>query len=218
MSSNPFTRYSWNGIISSLDDASTQDFGPDDCDEIIAEEEWGGRWDGYMAGVARLKDGRFIAWDDSYGPTGDGLSRDAYGGDATIYVGETLDTVVRFGLGEEARLRLGFDVKRPEDAVLPQPPPKHAEGDVWAEIINALREEDPNDELLPYCIARRQMGIDKYGTPLQRENGRDHSKDALQEALDGMAYALAEYDHALLHVFSVAARMVVRKLHAKGDE
>lgn len=101
-----------------------------------------------------------------------------------------------------------------DNAVLPQPPPKSADGDVWAEIIDALRSKDPSDPLLPYAVARRQQGIDKYGTPLQRENGRSHIVDALQEALDGMAYAQAEYDQELLLIFSVAARLVL--MHMEG--
>lgn len=38
------------------------------------------------------------------------------------------------------------------------------------------------------CIARRAFGIAKYGTPLQRENGRNYTRDALEEALDLAVY------------------------------
>lgn len=56
-----------------------------------------------------------------------------------------------------------------------QPPPEESEGDVWAEIIEDMTE-------------RRQVGIDRYGTPLQRFNGRDAMTDAYQEALDLLVY------------------------------
>lgn len=36
--------------------------------------------------------------------------------------------------------------------------------------------------------ARRQMGIEKYGTPLQAHNGRDALMDAYQESLDLSCY------------------------------
>lgn len=72
--------------------------------------------------------------------------------------------------------------------LLPQPDPVRAEGDVWAEIIADLA---PDDVLRPLCIERRQQGIDRYGTPLQRGNGRDHLADALQEAMDLAVYLWA---------------------------
>lgn len=73
-------------------------------------------------------------------------------------------------------------------ALDPQPDPVAASGDVWAEIIDELPE---GHILRPLAIARRQQGIDRYGVPLQRDNGRDHLMDALQEALDLMAYMRA---------------------------
>jgi hypothetical protein len=87
-------------------------------------------------------------------------------------------------------------------ASTPQSPPRPAAGDVWAEIIAGLPPDDP---LRDAAIARRQMGIDKYGTPLQRANGRDHMADALQEALDGWVYATAAAHPALAALFRAAA-------------
>ena len=55
--------------------------------------------------------------------------------------------------------------------LLPQPDPAPATGDVWLEIITLMPD---NDVLKPYCVERRQQGIDRYGAPLQRGNGRDH--------------------------------------------
>ena len=72
--------------------------------------------------------------------------------------------------------------------IAPQPAPLHASGDVWSEVIADLPE---GHILRPLCEARRLFGIEKYGTPVQRANGRNHLVDALQEALDLMVYLRA---------------------------
>ncbi len=72
-------------------------------------------------------------------------------------------------------------------ASAPQPDPLPAEGDVWAELIDG----EPVAELRALYRDRRTLGIERYGVPLQRGNGRDHRADLLQELLDGMAYAQA---------------------------
>ena len=72
-------------------------------------------------------------------------------------------------------------------AVTPEPPPTKGEGDVWAEIIETL----PAGPLREACVARRQMGLDKYGQPLQRGDGRSHAVDEAQEYLDAAAYRAA---------------------------
>lgn len=56
---------------------------------------------------------------------------------------------------------------------------KQTHADVWA-----LLAEDGKA-----CDA---FGAEKYGTRHQHDNGRDHARDAYQEALDGMMYAYAE--------------------------
>jgi hypothetical protein len=56
-----------------------------------------------------------------------------------------------------------------------EPPPKPATGDLWKEVIADME-------------ARRDMGVAKYGTPLQTFNGRDPLIDAYQEALDLAVY------------------------------
>lgn len=66
-----------------------------------------------------------------------------------------------------------------------QPPPLPSTGDIWAEIIAELPE---NHILRPLAIQRRALGIERYGVPLQRGNGRDMARDALEEALDLIAY------------------------------
>jgi hypothetical protein len=56
-----------------------------------------------------------------------------------------------------------------------EPPPTPSEGDVWLEIIADMEQ-------------RRQYGIDKYGQPVQRFNGRSALKDAYAEQLDLVVY------------------------------
>lgn len=68
-----------------------------------------------------------------------------------------------------------------------QPPPTPGTGDVWAELINEARGTE-FERLIPMMAERRQLGIDRYGTPLQRDNGRDHLVDACQELLDAAVY------------------------------
>lgn len=68
-----------------------------------------------------------------------------------------------------------------------QPPPTTAAGDVWQEVIDD--EADP--QLRAVFTARRAFGFERYGTPLQRDNGRDHVADMLDEAVDLVAYARA---------------------------
>ena len=70
----------------------------------------------------------------------------------------------------------------------PQPPPTPAAGDVWADLIPGLP-----GILQPYAADRRVQGIERYGTPLQADNGRDAIADAFQEELDRIAY-LRQYN------------------------
>lgn len=104
-------------------------------------------------------------------------------------------------------------------ALDPQPDPVAASGDVWAEIIAEL----PDGHILrPLAIARRQQGIDRYGVPLQRDNGRDHLMDALQEALDLMVYLKAGNVHRspdgmlLLQIVVWAAAWIAARVEVKS--
>ena len=62
-----------------------------------------------------------------------------------------------------------------KDSTVYEPPPEQSEGDVWIEVIEDMK-------------ARRKMGIEKYGTPLQPDNGRNALVDAYQEILDAAVY------------------------------
>ena len=66
----------------------------------------------------------------------------------------------------------------------PQPDPVSGTGDVWAAVIDRTTDE----RLLALYRARREQGIERYGVPLQADNGRDHLTDALQEVVDARAY------------------------------
>lgn len=68
-----------------------------------------------------------------------------------------------------------------------QPAPVPSTGDVWREIIDG----EPLAVLRELYAARRALGIERYGVPLQRGNGRDTARDLEEELLDALAYATA---------------------------
>lgn len=77
--------------------------------------------------------------------------------------------------------------------------PQASSGDVWAEVIIYYRSRAEHDAtVLDWMRARREFGIAKYGTPLQRDNGRDPVADLRDELLDGCAYALAAGNHDIM--------------------
>lgn len=69
-------------------------------------------------------------------------------------------------------------------ALQPEPPPTPGTGDLWRDVI--ARTTDP--VLRELYVARRAQGLARYGVPLQRDNGRDHLRDAVQEAVDLVVY------------------------------
>jgi len=69
-------------------------------------------------------------------------------------------------------------------ALQPEPPPTPGTGDLWLDVIE--RTTDP--VLRELYLARRAQGLARYGVPLQRDNGRDHLRDAVQEAVDLVVY------------------------------
>ncbi len=68
----------------------------------------------------------------------------------------------------------------------PQPSPVPADGDIWQDILDTT---DAPPEMRALYAERRAQGIERYGTLLQVGNRRDFRADAIQEALDGIAYA-----------------------------
>lgn len=101
----PWRRHGWTGSLISFDGCDTSDFTEKDVSEVLQFVSTEGHWDGSTAGIAKLKDGRFIGWEATYGPTGNGFSRDAYGGTADIYFGKT-EAAVLEAIGESARTLL----------------------------------------------------------------------------------------------------------------
>jgi hypothetical protein len=109
---SPFSRGEWTGEARTVGDvASDHEWTEDDIDEVIGYDEDDDKWDGTCAGVVKLKDGRYVAWESWWGPTGDGFSMDAYGGNSDFTIAATLDEAVRFGLTDAGRKRLGLDHK-----------------------------------------------------------------------------------------------------------
>ncbi|MEV7674978.1 hypothetical protein [Streptomyces sp. NPDC088752] len=51
-------------------------------------------------------------------------------------------------------------------------------------------QENVQDRLIEKIKERRELGIQRYGRPLQTFNGRDAVKDALEEALDLATYLM----------------------------
>jgi hypothetical protein len=67
-----------------------------------------------------------------------------------------------------------------------QPPPLASSGDVWSLVMADMAD-------------RRNVGIERYGTPLQPNNGRDALVDAYQEALDLVAYVRQEIENRTIN-------------------
>ncbi len=80
----PWARSDWTGQLLSADGAPTDDFTRDDVLSVLAWATTPSDWDGETAGIAMLRDGRVIAWESAWGPTGNGFACDAYGGTADI--------------------------------------------------------------------------------------------------------------------------------------
>ncbi len=90
----PWQRYCWLGESLSADSCFTGAFELDDVMRIVAFYSTGAKWDGETAGVAQLNDKRNIAWEAVYGPTGNGFSRDAYGGTSDIVFAYTIEAAL----------------------------------------------------------------------------------------------------------------------------
>lgn len=73
-----------------------------------------------------------------------------------------------------------------------QPLPAAGEGDVWREAIDWMDSRGVcSPAVLAWMEERRALGIERYGQPLQRGDGRDHLVDARQELLDAVVYLWA---------------------------
>lgn len=74
-----------------------------------------------------------------------------------------------------------------------QPAPVEGDGNIMAELAQLhMTHPGENHALLGAALLGRQaLGEQRYGRPLQRNNGRDYCADALQEALDLYGYIVA---------------------------
>ena len=75
----------------------------------------------------------------------------------------------------------GCDEDEPCSTVAQTGPAPSSETPIWDLVIADMRERD-------------RFGREKYGTPLQANNGRDHLIDAYQEALDLAVYLRGEIE------------------------
>lgn len=74
-----------------------------------------------------------------------------------------------------------------------QPPPvQNASVPIWELVIKdcdtMIRADEERALLIADMRERHRIGCERYGTPLQANNGRDALVDAYQEALDLCAY------------------------------
>ncbi len=90
-----------------------------------------------------------------------------------------------------------------------QPAPSGGTGDCWRELISYAEVEGYPQPLLDAMSARRALGIERYGQPLRRGDGRDHRRDLAEELLDAAVYAYADGTTiAAFDVLNLAAKVV----------
>jgi hypothetical protein len=119
----PWSARNWHGGYVSLnEDVSDEGFNSKDIWKVLAANNTGSGWDGKAAAVVLLRDGRWAAWESSWGPTGSGFCEDAYGGDVIVYLAASLDEAIMLGLTSSARKLLGLDVENwsDPDAKIPE--------------------------------------------------------------------------------------------------
>ena len=119
-------------------------------------------------GYVKVKDGTWASEEES----GEGLP----------IVALSTECLIQALPGLEGKAEQGMALS----SVAPEPAPSPGTGDMWAEILAAL--PPILERLRPHLVARREMGIQKYGVPLQRDNGRDAKVDEAQEHLDAAVY------------------------------
>ena len=107
---NPWEASNWISRVIDLDHELPNHEVPWSTDfklaKVEASAESGGGWDGTVAALVRLSDNRWMAWETFWGPTGDGFSEDAYGGDADVFMSVDRAKVIKFGLTDEGRRML----------------------------------------------------------------------------------------------------------------
>lgn len=101
---------SWHGKVKRIGNVKVDLPCAEDVEEVLYEGESGDVWDGKCAALVRLKDGRLMAYETFYGPTGNGFYEDAYGGDAEVWFAHprSLKTLVLQAFTDEGRRLLGI--------------------------------------------------------------------------------------------------------------
>jgi hypothetical protein len=90
------------------------------------------------------------------------------------------------------------------------PPPLPGSGDV---VLEAMRDLPADDHLLWHALhARRLVGLERYGSPLQRRNGRSFLVDAAQEVVDLVAYLHGADDSAEIRAARHQAEQLARSI------
>lgn len=93
----------WHGSFLNEEELPTK-LNEEDIDRVIwSYEDSCHGWDGEVAAIVKMKDGRYITWETFWGPTGDGFYEDAYGGNADIHISNNLKDAIVFGLSEAKR-------------------------------------------------------------------------------------------------------------------
>ena len=119
---DPWHAFGWGGAVKVMTPEGWQAVGEAglpawvEVAEVVAFDVKEAGWDGDEAVLLRLRDGRYLGWESWWGPTGNGFERDAYGGDAAVWISADLDDVLYAGLGAAARRMLGYPEHRPEAA------------------------------------------------------------------------------------------------------
>lgn len=57
-----------------------------------------------------------------------------------------------------------------------------------------MNKQDSVDQVMEDLLARKQLGIERYGQPLRADNSRDMLQEAYEEALDLCVYLRAELE------------------------
>lgn len=84
----------WEGRVQSIDGTPTSPFAETDVVRVVAYGCTSPGWDGESCAIVELADGRFAGWESSWGPTGAGFSRDAYGGDAVVLFAASAELIL----------------------------------------------------------------------------------------------------------------------------
>lgn len=109
--------------------------------------------------------------------------------DASVADREAVRAAIRAATPLAVASRVTFAVAVP-DELAPQPPPANPPRGpaVWPMVIEEAEETERDPRLIAMMRARDKQGRAKYGVPLCANDGRNTAMDALQEALDLIAY------------------------------